>query len=368
MGVFVLSDHGAAQAADCQTVASNSVERAEPKMNIQDTKTAVRTFAQHCAKYRAASTPRAITQIATTTVPFLVLVVLMFLLAENTFWATLLLAIPAGGLLVRYFIIQHDCGHGSFLPSRVANDMLGRFMSVLTLTPYGLWRSEHALHHANSGNLERRGVGDIETWTVEEYLSKPWYERVRYRVYRNPVFLFGFGVPFYFMVLQRLPWFHALSCRDAWKSVTSLNAVAAVFYGSLAWFVGPIVLLKVMIPILFVASSLGGWLFFIQHQFEGAHWEEGNDWQFHIAAVEGSSYYVLPKVLQWFTGNIGLHHIHHLNSMVPNYRLQECMDALPALSSINRLTIMESLKCVRLTLWDQEKRRLIGFHELPQAA
>jgi acyl-lipid omega-6 desaturase (Delta-12 desaturase) len=292
----------------------------------------------------------------------------MMALANTAYWVTLLLAIPAGGLLVRFFIIQHDCGHGSFLPSRFANDMLGRVMSVLTVTPYSLWRREHAIHHAGSGHLDRRGIGDIETWTVDEYLSKGRWARFRYRIYRNPFFLFLFGVPFYFLVLQRLPWFHGLKARDSWKSVVGLNTVMVVVYGLIAYFVGIGTLLKVVVPIVFVASAAGGWLFFIQHQFEGAHWDGPEAWDFQVAAVHGSSYYVLPKVLQWFTGNIGLHHIHHLNSMIPNYRLQECMDALPQLSTINRLTLFESFRCVRLTLWDPAARRLIGFKDLPVAA
>jgi omega-6 fatty acid desaturase (delta-12 desaturase) len=333
-----------------------------------DLKNSAQLFARHCANYKGARPLKALLQICTTALPFLAVVIVMMVLANWAYWATLLLAIPAGGLLVRFFIIQHDCGHGSFLPWRAANDMLGRAMSLLTVTPYGLWRREHAIHHAGSGNLERRGVGDIETWTVDEYLSSSRMERLRYRIYRNPLFLFLFGVPFYFLVLQRLPWFHGVTARNCWKSVIGLNLAMAVFYGLIAYFVGIGTLLKVVVPIVFVASAVGGWLFFIQHQFEGAHWDEPEQWDFQIAAVHGSSYYALPKVLQWFTGNIGLHHIHHLNSMIPNYRLQECMDALPQLATINRLTLVESFKCVRLSLWDPAGRRLIGFNELRAVA
>jgi acyl-lipid omega-6 desaturase (Delta-12 desaturase) len=318
------------------------------------------------SQVRAFDTRRAITQIATTAVPFLALVALMIAAADTAYWATLLLGIPAGGLLVRFFIIQHDCGHGSFLGTRSANDTLGRVMSVLTLTPYGLWRREHAMHHSGSGNLERRGIGDIETMTVDEYLAAGWFRRLRYRVYRNPAFLFGIGVPVYFLVVQRSPWGHGLPFRDAWKSTTGLNVAVALLYGTMAWVFGIGTMLLVLLPIVFVASAAGGWLFFIQHQFEETHWEPAEAWDFQTAAVHGSSYYVLPKVLQWFTGNIGLHHIHHLNSMIPNYRLQECMDALPALASVNRLTLWESIRCVRFTLWDPVNRRLIAFSDLPR--
>ncbi len=358
LGEFhVLLDTAAAPAADAGAATSAATLKAQ-----------VRAFAQHCARFRTPDPRRAVTQVATTTLPFLGLFALMVLLADRAYWASLLLAIPAGGLLVRFFIIQHDCGHGSFLGTRGANDTLGRAMSVLTLTPYGLWRREHAMHHAGSGNLERRGVGDIETMTVDEYLAAGWFRRLRYRVYRNPAFLFGLGVPLYFVVVQRSPWGHGLPFRDAWKSTTGLNVSIAVVYGALAWFIGPLTMLLVLLPIVFVASAAGGWLFFIQHQFEQTHWEPSNAWDFQTAAIHGSSYYVLPKILQWFTGNIGLHHIHHLNSMIPNYRLQECMDALPALASVNRLTLIESLRCVRYTLWDPVNRRLIAFSDLRRAA
>ena len=326
-------------------------------------KSVVRAWAKHCARFRGALPARAVLQILTTSAPFLALVTAMIWISYWSYLAALALAVPAGGLMVRFFIIQHDCGHGSFLGSQKLNDWLGRAMSLLTLTPYGLWRREHAQHHAGSGNLERRGVGDIETRTVEEYRAMNWFERLRYRVYRNPLFLFGFGVPLYFIAIQRLPWCHGLPFRDSWKSVTGLNAAIVVVYGALGYFIGYMTLLKIGLPIIVVAAAAGGWLFFIQHQFEHTVWEAPKDWDFQTAAVLGSSYYVLPKLLQWFTGNIGLHHIHHLNSMVPNYRLQECLDALPELSKVNRLTLLDSIKCVRLTLWCERTRRLVGYRE-----
>lgn len=326
-------------------------------------KAAARKWARHCAHFRMPDNVRAVTQIINTGVPLLVLAAVMFWSVTYTYWLTLLLALPAGALLVRLFIIQHDCGHGSFFSSPLMNTAVGRVMSVFTLAPYGMWRREHAIHHNSSGNLERRGVGDIETLTVSEYLAAPFMERLRYRVYRHPLFLFGFGVPFYFLFLQRLPWFHGLRPSECWRSVLALDAAIAAVYGVLGWFLGfgPVAL--VMLPILHVAAAIGGWLFFIQHQFDSTVWDEAQDWDFQVAAVFGSSYYVLPTVLQWVTGNIGLHHIHHLNSMVPNYRLQECMDAMPELAQVNRLTLLESLRCVRLTLWDDRHRRLVTYRE-----
>ncbi len=328
----------------------------------------VRRLAAHCQKYRGPVTRLAVLQLATTLVPLALIVVAMFATVRDHYWATILLAIPAAGLLVRAFIIQHDCGHGSFLASRKLNDLLGRCMSVLTMAPYGLWRREHAQHHASSGNLDRRGAGDIDTMTVKEYLAQPPLEKLRYRLYRHPLFLFGFGVPFYFMVLQRTPWLHALAPSESWKSVMGLNAALIAFYGPLIYAFGLSDVLWVALPILHVAAAAGGWLFFIQHQFEEAHWDQAESWDFQVAALLGSSFYDLPKVLNWFTGNIGLHHIHHLNSMIPNYRLQACLEASPELQSINRMTLRESLACAQLKLWDEDARCMIRFDELPRAA
>ncbi len=326
-------------------------------------KAAARKLAAHCAAYRGASISDAVWQVSTTAAAFVALVTVMLHTIEFSYVLTLLLCLPAAGLLIRFFIIQHDCGHGSFLPSRAANDILGRLVSVLTLTPYGLWRREHNVHHAGSGNLDRRGIGDITTLTVAEYTALPWGGRIGYRIYRNPAFLFGIGLPLYFLVLQRLPWFHPHPARQTWGSVMRLNAGLLAFYAPLMWFFGWANILMLAVPILILSSAIGGWLFFIQHQFEDTHWEAAGDWDFQVAAIHGSSYYVLPPVLQWFTGNIGLHHIHHLCSMIPNYKLQACLDASPELQAMNRLTLWQSLMCARLALWDDANRRLIGFRE-----
>lgn len=327
----------------------------------------VRRLAAHCNAYRGAVPKLAVGQLLSTLVPLALIVAAMFATVQTAYWATLLLAFPAAGLLVRAFIIQHDCGHGSFFASRPLNDFVGRCMSVLTMAPYGLWRREHAQHHASSGNLDRRGAGDIDTFTIAEYQELPRLEKMRYRLYRNPIFLFGFGVPFYFMVLQRLPWFHAVKPSEAWKSVMGLNLGIVAFYGPLIYAFGWSDVLWVTLPIVHIASAVGGWLFFIQHQFEEAHWDQAESWDFQVAALLGSSFYDLPKVLNWFTGNIGLHHIHHLNSMIPNYRLQDCLEASPELKAINRLTLADSLKCASLKLWDEQARRMIRFDELPAA-
>ena len=330
-------------------------------MSHAEAKAMVRRMAQVCAQHRGAQPARAAAQIASTVLPLLAIVWLMLAKVETAYWLTLLLAIPAAGLVVRLFIIQHDCGHGSFFGSRAANDWTGRAMSLLTLTPYGLWKREHAIHHANSGNLDRRGIGDIDTLTVAEYRALPPLRRLGYRVYRHPLFLFTFGIPFYFLVLQRLPWFHGLPARDAWRSVMGLNLALIVVLGALSLVIDPMHILLVGLPIVIVAAAAGGWLFFVQHQFEGTYWARGGKWDFQIAAVLGSSYYDLPRVLNWFTGDIGLHHIHHLNGTIPNYRLQECAAAMPECRDLNRITLWSSLSCVRLTLWDEDNGRLVPF-------
>ena len=328
----------------------------------------VRRLAAHCMKYRGSIPKLAIRQLASTLLPLVLIISAMFATVETAYWATLLLALPAAGLLVRAFIIQHDCGHGSFFASRKLNDFVGRCMSVLTFAPYGLWRREHAQHHASSGNLDRRGAGDIDTITVREYASLPWLQKLRYRLYRNPLFLFGLGVPAYFVILQRLPWFHAVSPREAWRSVIGLNIALVVVFMPLLVAFGVTKVLLVALPVLHIASAAGGWLFFIQHQFEETTWEKAEGWDFQVAALLGSSYYDLPRILNWFTGNIGLHHIHHLNSMIPNYRLQDCLAASPELKSINRLTLRDSLRCARLKLWDEDQQKLVGFDEVKPAA
>jgi len=345
------------------TVSRRADQPQQPR-SLVELKQAARRFAAHCAAYKGADTGKAVLQIISTAIPFIATLSVMFYMVERSYALTLLLSLPAAGLLIRFFIIQHDCGHGSFFPSRLANDTLGRTLSILTVAPYGLWRRSHAQHHASSGNLERRGIGDIDTLTVNEYLSLNHMQRLKYRLYRNPAFLLLFGVPFYFLVLHRLPWGHPYRPRETWRSVTGTNLGMLGFYGLLTLLLGWKSMLLVALPIVIIASIIGGWLFFVQHQFEDTFWEESKDWNFQVAAIYGSSYYVLPKILQWFTGNIGLHHIHHLCSMIPNYRLQDCIDANPELQNINRLTLWQSFKCVHLKLWDEKNRRLIGFAEL----
>ena len=281
-----------------------------------------------------------------------------------SYWLTLFLAVPAAGFLVRFFMIQHDCGHGSFFRSQRANDLVGRMISVLTLTPYTYWRRMHAEHHATSGNLDRRGVGDVTTLTVAEYLALSCWHRLCYRLYRHPLVLFGIGPAYVFMIKHRLPLDLPLRKIRLWTSVLATNGAIAVVLVAFAVLIGPIDLIKMQVPVTLMASVIGVWLFFVQHQFDGVHWWRGDDWHPEHAALYGSSYYSLPKALQWLTANIGLHHIHHLCSRVPNYRLQECQDRVPELGQARRVTFLESLRCTRLALWDEAEKQMIRFRDL----
>jgi omega-6 fatty acid desaturase (delta-12 desaturase) len=308
---------------------------------------------------------RSLFQLITTAAPFLALLVVMATATEGRYWLTLLLAIPTAGLLVRLFIIQHDCGHGSFFKSRAANDFVGRALCVLTLTPYGSWKQGHAAHHASNGNLDRRGRGDVEMLTVAEYQASAPLKQLGYRLYRNPFIMVLLGAPINFILLQRVPTGSAFRDRTASRSILLLNVALIVVFGLPMAVIGVVPVLATYLPVMIIASWIGNWLFYVQHQFEDTCWERESEWDFHAAALHGSSYFKLPPILRWFSGNIGLHHVHHLCSRVPNYRLQACLDAAPELDRIaKRITLRESLGCWRLALWDEQSRLLVRFRDL----
>lgn len=286
-------------------------------------------------------------------------------------WLYAILIVPAAGLLLRLFMVQHDCGHGSFFATRKANDWVGRVVGVLTMTDYEHWRRSHAIHHATSGNLDHRGVGDIDTLTVEEYRALSARRRLLYRLYRNPVVMFGLGPSYVFLLQGRLPVGFMRSGRALWVSTMTTNAAIVVVATLLAWAVGPATFFMIQLPIVVLAATIGVWLFFIQHQFDRTHWSKDDDWNASEAALYGSSYYHMPAPLSWLTANIGIHHVHHLSSRIPFYRLPEVLRAFPELREIGRLTVRDSLKCVPLTLWDEASQRLISFRDFyagPQAA
>ncbi len=279
-----------------------------------------------------------------------------------SYWITLALAILAAGFLVRLFIIFHDCGHGSFFRSRLANDTLGVITGILAFTPYYQWRHKHAIHHATSGDLDRRGTGDVWTLTVREYLEASRWRRIAYRLVRNPVVLFGIAPLFLLVVGQRLPWRKAdrRERRNVFWTNVALLGMAAL----LSWQMGLQAYLAIQVTVLMIAGSVGVWLFYIQHQFDGAYWEHRDRWDYVTAALYGSSFYKLPRVLQWFTGNIGFHHIHHLSPGIPNYNLERCYNADPLFQSVERVTLLSSLRSLTYRLWDEERRAWVGYGHL----
>ncbi len=323
--------------------------------------TAVKALGVTLATYRRPHLGRSLWQLANSTVLFVGTWALMYALLDVAYWLALALSVPAAFFLIRLFIIQHDCGHGSFFRSAAFANAVGRTIGVLTLTPYNYWRRTHAVHHANSGNLDHRGMGAVKTLTVAEYLTLPRWGRIRYRAYRHPLVIFGIGAAFLFVVRHRLPFRVPRTWKRERASITLTNLCIAAVVTALGLTVGLREFLMVQVPITLLASSIGVWLFFVQHQFEDTYWERDRTWSFTASALEGSSYLALPKVLQWATGNIGLHHIHHLGARIPNYRLPEVLRDHPELARMGRVTLWEGIRSARLALWDETQRKLVGF-------
>jgi omega-6 fatty acid desaturase (delta-12 desaturase) len=318
--------------------------------------------------YRRPSHFRSSLELAVTAVPFLLLWASALASLALGHWWGVLLTFPAAAFLVRLFMIQHDCGHGSFFRRRPINDWIGRIIGVLTLTPYDYWRRTHAAHHAGAGNLDQRGMGDLVTLTVAEYRQLPKWRRLGYRLYRNPIFLFGLGPGITFLLKHRLPMGLMRNGARPWISAMATNAAIAVGAAAVILVVGIGPFLLVQLPITLIAGTVGVWLFYVQHQFEDTYWEEGRDWQFEDGALQGSSHYDLPAVLRWFTANVGIHHVHHLASRVPFYRLARILSDFPELREQGRITLLQSFRTVRLALWDHRRRRLISFREAARSA
>lgn len=311
------------------------------------------------APYARPHLGRSLLDVATSVLPYLALAVLMYLALDVSYLLTLALAVPAAGFLVRTYIVFHDCTHGSFLPSKRANAWLGTGLGLLLFATFSAWRHNHAIHHATAGDLDRRGVGDVATKSVAEYEAMTPRERLGYRLYRNPVVMFGLG-PFLGMIVQA-----RLVPRDARprirRAIIATNVALAVGVGALCLLIGWQAYLLVQLPLVVLAGGTGIWLFYVQHQFEDVYWETGERWSYADAALRGSSYLKLPKVLQFFTGNIGLHHVHHLSARIPNYNLQRAHDENPIFHGVPTLTLADGVRAVRLKLYDEERRRMVTF-------
>ena len=339
------------------------MDRKQQEAQSEAKSTSARDLLKVLARYREPDHTRSVFELIITCVSFVVLWAAAWWALSISYWLTLAISVPAAAFLVRLFLIQHDCGHGAFFRRRAINDWVGRILGVVTLTPYDVWRRDHATHHATSGNLDKRGVGDIDTLTVKEYLALPRRRRIAYRIYRHPLIMFGIGPAFHFLLRNRLPLGFTRAGRRFWISAMGTNATIALTAGIMIYFLGAGPFLLVQLPMTLLASSIGVWLFYVQHQFEDTFWDESSAWKSQDAALYGSSYYDLPGALRWLTANIGVHHVHHLSSRIPYYRLPQVLRDFPEFTKIGRLTLMQSFVCVKLRLWDEDKRKLVSFAE-----
>ena len=313
------------------------------------------------APYARPHLGRSLLDIATSVFPYLALSVAMYLALDVSYLLTLAIGIPASGFLLRTYILFHDCSHGSFLPGKRANIWLGTVLGLLVYSPFQSWRHSHAVHHATAGDLDRRGVGDVPTMTVAEYRALPWTGRLGYRLFRNPLVMFGIG-PIYAMVVAPRMWSRSDRPRNK-RSVIGTNIALAAMITGLCLLMGWQQYLLVQGPTAFLAAAAGVWLFYVQHQFEDTYWQSSDDWSYADAALQGSSYLKLPKVLQFFTGNIGVHHVHHLSARIPNYNLQRAHDENPVFHDVPTLSLWDGLRAVRLKLWDEDRGRLVTWAE-----
>lgn len=347
---------------------SNQAENANASRRSKLTAdaTGAQSWPKRLARFKDPSQGRSLCEIAVTVIPMILLWWAMWQSLALSYALTLLLAVPAGLFVVRMFMIQHDCSHGAFFSGRRTNDWVGRIIGVLTLTPHDYWRRTHALHHATVGNLDQRGIGDVTTLTVKEYRALGWWGRFSYRLYRNPFVMFGLGPAYLFLLQHRVP----VGCARQWRpwlSTMGTNIAIVAVGGLLIGLVGWQAFLLVHVPVILVSSSIGVWLFYVQHQFEDTTWIAGDSWRHADAALHGSSHYDLPLVLRWLTANIGIHHVHHLNSRLPFYRLPEVLRSYPELREVGRVTLFQSLKCVPLALWDEEARQVVSFKTARQS-
>lgn len=319
-------------------------------------------FSKNISQYSKPEISKSLWQIINTFIPYVGLWLLIIWSLSISYWITAGLIVIAAGFLVRLFIIFHDCGHGSFFKSQKANRAVGMFFGILAFTPYYKWHNEHMQHHATVGNLDKRGVGDVWTMTREEYLASSKWLRFRYRMYRNPLIMFGVGSLYIFVLKNRIP--NKDSNRKEKLNVYFTNAALVVMFVLMSWLIGFWTYLIIQFTIIYLAAIAGLWLFYLQHQYEEVSWVRSSDWNYLKIALEGSSFVKFPKVLQWFSGNIGFHHIHHINARIPNYKLEKCYNENPVFKQVEPVTFIKSLKTLKLRLWDERLQRLIGFNEL----
>jgi len=322
-----------------------------------------RDWSRILTAYRTPNAPRSLFELAATLVPFVLLWGVAWWALSINYFLALAIAVMNGVFLVRLFAIQHDCGHSAFLRNRTISDWLGRALGVLTLTPYDVWKRAHATHHATHGNLDRRGMGDIHTMTVAEYRTASIWGKVLYRAYRNPLVMFGIGPIYMFYLQNRLPIGMMRAGWRVWISAMGTNVAIAVVVGLILYFGGLMPVLLIFVPTTLIGAAIGIWLFYVQHQFENTVWDSNESWDVQDAALNGSSHYDLPVVLRWLTANIGIHHIHHLGSRIPFYRLTEVLRDYPALVGLHRLTLWQSLSCLRLHLWDEKRQKLLSYRQ-----
>jgi len=320
------------------------------------------------APYMHPSLPRSIWQLSSTAVLFVGAWTLMYFSLRVSYWLTLAIAVPTAFFMIRLFIIQHDLGHGSFLKSPKVANVIGSVLGVFTLVPYHYWRRTHAMHHASSGNLEHRGFGDIDTKTVSEYLQLSRWNRFKYRLYRHPVVLFGVGAVLHFFVKHRIPTIVPKTWHRERRSILWTDLGMALVIFTVGMLLGFRELVLVHLPVALISCSIGVWLFYVQHQFEPTYWEHDDKWEYVDSALQGSSYFVLPKPLQWLTGNIGIHHVHHMNARIPNYQLPKVLETFPELNKVTQITAWQSLRCISLALWDEKDRKLVPFSRARTAA
>lgn len=321
-------------------------------------------WVQVVSKYHQPHTGKSIWQIVNTFVPYFMLWYVMYLSLSVGYWLTLLLAIPTALFVVRIFVLQHDCGHRSFFKSAKANDWVGMACSLLTFVPFHYWRRTHAIHHAAAGEMEHRGIGDFYTMTIEEYLQKSKWGKFKYRIYRNPILMFLIAPTFVFLIGYRFDFLRRKDWKQERRGLFWTNLALLALVGVLAYTIGMQAYLLIQLPITFIATGLGAWFFFVQHNYEDAYWASGDDWDYTTAALQGSSYYKLPRILQWFSGSIGYHHIHHLSPKIPNYLLEQCHNENPIFQTPVTLTLITGFKTTGLSLWDADNKKLISFRQL----